>query len=114
VTGRVEAGEAPEGAARRELAEETGADTQVVPLGYRHGFVVEPELAGRFGGGLVTVEETAFAARLPADFRCVRSDEHAEHAWLPLPEALLRLPYAGLRRAVRLAVETLSAQPAQV
>jgi lipoyl(octanoyl) transferase len=114
VTGRVEAGETPDEAARRELFEETGADARPEPLGYRHGFAVEPEHAGRFGGGLVTVEETAFGARVPTDFGCVRSDEHAEHAWLPPAEALARLRYAGLRRAVRLAVKSLSAVPAQV
>jgi lipoyl(octanoyl) transferase len=114
VTGRIEPGESPEHAARRELWEETSADVKPEPLGYRHGFAVDPEMAGRFGGGLVTVDETAFAARLPASFGCVRSDEHAEHAWLSPAEALARLQYAGLRRAVRLALETLSAMPASV
>lgn len=114
VTGRIEPGETAEEAARRELFEETGADVPVEALGYRHGFAVEPAMAARFGGGLVTIEETAFAARLEGGFRCVRSGEHSEHAWLRPAEALARLPYAGLRRAVRLAVKTLSATAAQV
>jgi len=54
-------------------------------------------------GALVTVEETAFAARLPEGFAPRLSDEHAEHAFLPPAEALGRLRFAGLRRAVRLA-----------
>ena len=114
MTGRIEPGELPEQAARRELREETGADVVPQPLGYRHGFAVEPELAGRFGGGLVTVDETAFVARVPAEFGCVRSDEHAEHEWLSVADALGRLRYAGLRRAVSLAAKTLSGLPAEV
>jgi lipoyl(octanoyl) transferase len=104
VTGRIEPGETAEAAARRELLEETGADAAVRALGYVHAFAVEPPLAARFGDGLVLAEETAFAARVPAGFGCTVSDEHAEHAWLAPDEALARLPYAGLRRAVRLSV----------
>jgi lipoyl(octanoyl) transferase len=54
-------------------------------------------------GTLVVVEETAFAARLPEGFSVRISDEHAEHAWATPDEALARLRFAGLRRAVRLA-----------
>jgi lipoyl(octanoyl) transferase len=103
VTGRLEPGETSEAAARRELLEETGADAPVRSLGYRHSFALEPALSTRFGGGLVVVEETAFAARLPAGFACRISDEHAEHGWFSEEEAVARLPFAGLRRAVRLA-----------
>ena len=103
VTGRIEPGEEPEAAARRELCEETGADVPVRPLGYQHGFGVDPGLVRGRADGLTVAEETAFAARLPAGFACRISDEHAEHAWCTSAEAMQRLRYAGLRRAVRLA-----------
>jgi lipoyl(octanoyl) transferase len=60
-------------------------------------------------GQLALVEEVAFAARLPPGFGPTISDEHSEHAWATPEEALARLRFAGLRRAVKLAVARLGA-----
>jgi len=103
VTGRVEPGESSADAARRELLEETGADMPVEPLGYCHAFALDPSLNRVRPGAVVLVEETAFAARLPPSFEPIISDEHAEHAWATSDEAVARLPFAGLRKAVQLA-----------
>jgi hypothetical protein len=64
-------------------------------LRYVHGFALAERVPPLFA------EETAFATRVSGEPRL--SDEHDEHRWCTPEEALRLLPFAGLRRAVRLA-----------
>lgn len=105
VTGRIERRESPRDAAKREIREETGADVEVEPLDYEHDFPLDPGITRR---ELVTVKwcrETCFVGRVPASFECTRNpEEHDAHEWLAPQAALDRMPFAGLRRAIRLAL----------
>ena len=80
------------------------ADVPVRPLGYVHGFALGPAQAARVGGGLRTGQETAFAALAPRRLRAVPL-RRAPRVGLVhrRPRRSRGSPWAGLRRAVRLA-----------
>ena len=121
LTGRREAGEPAQVAAARETYEETGLAPvleEVRPLGYVHSFVLDPALLPSRGGAPLPprfARETAFAVRVPED-PAVRLDprEHDLFEWVSPPEALRRLPFAGLRRAVRIALGEVPPDPRRV
>jgi lipoyl(octanoyl) transferase len=98
LTGRVEAGESAAEAAARELEEETGLRLPVTPLDYRHAFALGEQLPPRL------VEETAFAAWCPEDQTVRLGPEHDAQEWVEASVALERLPFLGLREAIRRAV----------
>ena len=102
LTGRCEIGESPLQTAAREVFEETGfapALGELRDLDYTHAFALAG--APRFA------RETAFALRVSGQPRL--SDEHDAFRFCTVEEALPVLPFAGLRRAARLAAATLDA-----
>jgi len=98
LTGRMEGDESALQTAAREIHEETGFSPRldaIRDLGYVHAFTISGRVPPLFA------RETAFAATVEGEPRL--SDEHVDHRWCTPQEALELLPFAGLRRAVRLA-----------
>jgi 8-oxo-dGTP pyrophosphatase MutT (NUDIX family) len=90
--GHVEAGEAAEATARRELAEETGiSDARFVP-----GFLEEMRYFYRRGGQLIAKTVTYFLAETEAEDVTI-SEEHRGFAWLSLREAQARVTFRTAR-----------------
>jgi lipoyl(octanoyl) transferase len=112
LTGRCEPGESPLQTAGREIFEETGfspALAELRDLDYTHAFALgKPPSSGPAAPDAPAAtaprfaRETAFALRASGDPSL--SGEHDAFCWCALEEALPLLPFAGLRRAARLAV----------
>lgn len=99
VTGRVEAGEAPHEAAQRELLEETGVEARVAALDYVHAFALGA------APSLMLGEESAFRVEAPAGFQPrLAPEEHDAWEWVSVDVAVERVPFPGLKAAVRKAV----------
>ena len=90
VTGSLLPGETHEQAARRELTEETGLESQgrLEYAGVSRQFAIDPRWRKRFAPGVVENVEFEWHYRLPevADIVLER-DEHSTYRWLPIAEA---------------------------
>lgn len=94
VTGNVDAHEQIRAAAIREAWEEATVEIEPQPLGLT--FTYEKKGGPRKG----RFHETVFVASVPADETVELSEEHTEHAWVPVEEALKRLHWPEQRKAV--------------
>jgi lipoyl(octanoyl) transferase len=101
VTGRVEPGETPTAAARREVWEETGQATEPTALGLVETSLMNAAWFAPAAAGPVFNREHAFAAPVGTDAVQLQADEHDAYAWLPFEAAFARLHWAGHRRALR-------------
>lgn len=114
VTGFVEAGESPQAAASREVAEETGLKNGCLSLHrlpYMHTFAIAPELlADSTLPPPVIVREHTFAAELQNEPAEIKLDprEHTEFEFVTYDQALKRVTWAGTRRALKLAHQMLN------
>ncbi len=89
VTGSLEWGETADGAARREVVEETGITQGVlVNLQWTQVYEILPAFGKKYAPGISRNLEHAFSLRLARRVPVTLSEtEHGQFRWLPGPEA---------------------------
>lgn len=92
VHGRIEAGERPEDAAAREVAEETGLDVARL-----YSITVQPFYLHAWS---VVTLAVVFAAVVEGGEPVVLGPEHSAHEWLDVPRALARYTWPRSRTAL--------------
>ena len=104
VAGGVEWGETPATAAARELAEETGLRAEPAPLDdpVTYDLSGDPEsVRERFPAGTERIVVWPYVADAPPGWEPTLDEEHVEHRWLTVDDAVHLLHYPEPREAVR-------------
>lgn len=104
VAGGLEPEETAAAAAVRELAEETGLESTVEPLGdaLSYDLAGDPEaVRERFPEGTERITVWPFVADAPAGWEPALDTEHVDHRWLGADAAVRLLHYPEPREAVR-------------
>jgi len=108
VAGGIERGETAAEAARRELAEETGLETEVRALSVELSYSLlddPPEVRARYAPGIETVSVHAFVADAPDGWEPRLDAEHDAYRWCSAEEAVALFAYETPREALRAAAK---------
>ncbi|MEO8217230.1 MAG: lipoyl(octanoyl) transferase LipB [Acidobacteriota bacterium] len=100
VTGRIEHGETPAGAAAREVREEAGCNAQIESLGLRQSFLIEPEFIAE-ASAPVFADERSYSARIdPAITLKTDPEEHDRYDWFTFEKAYATIRWTDDRETI--------------
>lgn len=101
ITGRIEPGESPEQAARREVQEETGHTLSPDNAGLRQSFTIDPSFIGRDDLSFLFVDELTFSAIMVRDATvALDAEEHDAYAWFTFDEAFTMVRWTNDRESL--------------